>query len=334
MRSYLVTGGAGFIGSNFIRHALAESNSCRIVNVDSLSYGAVPRNLADLEGNQRYRFVKGDIAHKKLVEKLLRDADVVINFAAQTHVDRSISDPESFLHSNVQGTFTLLEAARRSDLVKFVHISTDEVYGTAPGNLSFKEHDRFQTSSPYSASKAASDMFVEAYHKTYGLNTITMRCTNNFGPRQFPEKFIPKTAISALLGRKISIYGDGAQVRDWIYVEDFCKAIDLAIANGQTGATYNVSSGNELSNLHIAKLVLEILGKSVDLIEFVEDRPGHDLRYSLDSSRIREQLGWRPEHNFHEALEKTVKWYVTNETWWKPLITGQILSPAPWKQKW
>lgn len=334
MDRLLVTGGLGFIGSNFIRFVLEKRNFAAVVNVDSISYGAVRQNLSDLAHLEGYHFVKGDIADKRLVAKFMQTADVVINFAAETHVDRSISNPGSFLGSNVHGTFTLLETARRSNITKFIHISTDEVYGSASSNSTFKETDRLQTSSPYSASKAAADMFVESYHKTYGLPTVTLRCTNNFGPRQFPEKFIPKAIISALLRRKIPLYGDGMQVRDWVYVLDFCRAIELAIQKGETGTVYNVSAGNELPNLEIARRVLKILRKPPDLIQFVEDRPGHDFRYSLDSTRIRDRLGWQPEHNFSEALEETVAWYVNHESWWKPLLSRKILSPTPWKEKW
>jgi dTDP-glucose 4,6-dehydratase len=334
MSAILVTGGLGFIGSNFIRCALKSSLPPRIVNLDAVSYGAVPQNLSDLEGKPGYRFVKGDTADAELVNRLIKDVAVVVNFAAETHVDRSISDPAKFLHSNLLGTFTLLEAARRSNLRKFVHISTDEVYGPASDKASFREEDRLLASSPYAASKAAADIFVEAYHKTYGLNTVTLRCTNNFGPCQFPEKFIPKTIISALQGRSIPLYGSGMQIRDWIYVLDFCKAIQLASEKGRPGAIYNVSAGNELPNLEVAKLILTTLGRPLSLIQFVEDRPGHDFRYSLDSTLIGEQLGWKPDHTFPEALKETVHWYTDNESWWKPLINEKILSPTPWKEKW
>ena len=227
----------------------------------------------------------------------------------------------------------MLEAARRSKVEKFVHISTDEVYGSITAG-SFREVDRMQPSSPYSASKAASDVFVEAYFRTYGLPTVTMRCTNNFGPRQFPEKFIPKAIINALLGRRIPVYGSGMQVRDWIYVLDFCKAIALAVEKGAAGTIYNVSAGNELQNIEIVKHILRGLGKPDDLLQFVEDRPGHDFRYSLDSSRIRNQLGWKPENTLEGALGETIRWYTENESWWKPLLTEKVLSMTPWKEKW
>jgi len=249
-------------------------------------------------------------------------------------VDRSISTPEMFLETNVRGTFNLLEAARKSKVAKFVHISTDEVYGSAPKGTSFKEDQPGNPSSPYAASKAASEMFVTAYHKTYGLPTTILRCTNNFGPRQFPEKFIPKTILMAIRSGKIPIYGDGLQIRDWIYVADFCNAINLAIEKGRDGSIYNVSMGNEISNLDVAKMVLATLGRPSDLLQFVEDRPGHDLRYSLDSGRIRQELGWKPEHSFPKALEHTVKWYVDNRAWWEPLVNAKVLSATPWKEQW
>ena len=332
MHRLLVTGGLGFIGSNFILYVHNHWKSSRITNLDAVSYGAVPKSLKEIKNKPRYRFIKGNTADRRLVKKLFSDVDVVVHFAAETHVDRSIADPESFLRSNVLGTFALLEAARRSDIERFVHISTDEVYGSITTG-SFRETDRMEASSPYSASKAASDVFVEAYFKTYGLPTVTMRCTNNFGPRQFPEKFIPKAIINAVLGRKIPVYGSGTQVRDWIYVLDFCKAIALAVENGAAGTIYNVCAGNELKNIEVVKQILRELGKPNDLLQFVEDRPGHDFRYSLDSTRIRNQLGWRPEHTFREALAETVKWYSENESWWKPLATEQILGLTPWKRK-
>jgi dTDP-glucose 4,6-dehydratase len=332
--SMLVTGGLGFIGSNFIRYVSQTPQVQEIVNLDSVSYGAVLRNLSGIDSMPGYRFVKGDVADRSLVEGLVRDSELVVHFAAETHVDRSISNPEAFLHSNVLGTFTLLEVARTTDMRKFVHISTDEVYGSASDNASFSEDDRLLPSSPYAASKAAADMFVEAYHKTYGLNTVTLRCTNNFGPRQFPEKFIPKTIISALQGRVIPVYGNGMQVRDWIYVLDFCSAIKLAIEKGAPGAIYNVSAGNEIPNIEVAKRILTTLGKPTSLIQLGEDRPGHDFRYSLDTTLIREQLGWKPDRTFQQALEETVHWYTNNESWWEPLINERTLSPTPWKEKW
>lgn len=325
----------GFIGSNFIRHILSETDDPpTILNLDSLSYGANPKNLSDMPESPRYRFIKGSITDLGVVQGAIDEVDVVVHFAAETHVDRSIKNPEAFVQSNVYGTFTLLEAARKSKLEKFVHISTDEVYGTASTGVSFKELDRLQPSSPYAASKAASDMLVEAYHTTYTLPTVILRCTNNFGPRQFPEKFIPKIIINSLLGKVVPVYGTGQQIRDWIYVLDFCKAIKLAIEKANPGTLYNVSGGNELPNIAIANQILKVMAKSTDLIHFVEDRPGHDYRYSLDSNQIRKDIGWAPSNNFQEALKETVDWYTRNEDWWKPLISDKILSVTPWKEKW
>jgi dTDP-glucose 4,6-dehydratase len=329
----LVTGGLGFIGSNFI-HYLADQKTYQILNLDAMSYGANPRNLESIQDSALYSFVKGDIADGEAMEKFVHQVQYIVHFAAETHVDRSISDPQSFLRSNVIGTLSLLEAARKCGIRKFVHISTDEVYGSAPLDRSFTEAARFDTSSPYAASKAAAEMFVEAYHKSYGLHTVVLRCTNNFGPYQFPEKFIPKTIINALLGRKVAIYGDGRQVRDWIYVQDFCAAIESAVEKGPAGSVYNVSAENEMPNLEVVKRILKMLGKPTDLVQFVEDRPGHDFRYSLDSGRIRSELGWKPQHNFQASLQETVEWYVKNDWWWRPLISDKVLSATPWKEKW
>lgn len=333
MSDILVTGGLGFIGSNFIRYIPNSTDtSPSIVNLDSVSYGANTQNLSDIDTSAGYRFVRGDTTDKDLVERLINEAELVVHFAAETHVDRSISAPESFLHSNVLGTFTLLEACRKGKVRRFVHISTDEVYGST--DASFTEEDRLQPSSPYAASKAAADLLVEAYHLTYGLDTVTLRCTNNFGFYQFPEKFIPKTIINTLLGRRIPIYGSGKQVRDWIYVLDFCKAVKLAMEKGKSGTIYNVSAGNEIPNIEVANLIVRRLNKPGELMHFVEDRPAHDFRYSLDSSRIRAELGWKPDYSFRDALERTIDWYSENQSWWRPLITEEILSPSPWKEKW
>ena len=334
MREVLITGGLGFIGSNFIHYALKNHPTWKILNVDAEKLGANRKNLADIPASRSYRFIKANVADPKSVARLVRRAEWIIHFAAETHVDRSISNPTSFLKSNVLGTVNLLEAARRADVKRFVHISTDEVYGSAPAGSSYVEGDRLDASSPYAASKASADLYVQAYHRTYGLNTVTLRCTNNFGPYQFPEKFIPKTIISGLLGRKVPIYGDGKQIRDWIFVEDFCRAVVRAGEKGEAGAVYNVSANNEISNLTVANLILEQLRKPSELLEFVADRPGHDFRYSLNSDRIRRELGWKPSHNFQDELRNTVDWYVRNEWWWKPLITGKVLSAAPWKEKW
>jgi dTDP-glucose 4,6-dehydratase len=328
-----VTGGLGFIGSNYILHALENSRLNQITNVDSMSFGANPENLREIENVDCYKFVRADINDASIVMDKMADADIVVHFAAESHVDRSISDPKTFLNSNVIGTFTLLEAARHSRVSKFVHISTDEVYGSAPSGEAFHENSPLNPSSPYSASKAAAEMLLLAYHKTYGVPIVILRSTNNFGPRQFPEKLIPKTIIRALLGLRVPIYGNGQQTREWLHVSDFCKAIDLAIEKGVKGTIYNVSAGNEVTNMEVVTRILNILGKSSSLIETVDDRPGHDFRYSINSSRITEELGWRPECSLSTALESTVKWYVQNGNWWKPLLHERILSPMPWKEK-
>lgn len=330
----LVTGGLGFIGSNFIRFMLNESRDIRIINVDKMSYGSNPENLKEYENDPRYEFMKGDIADYNLIERLVKGVDAVVNIAAETHVDRSIASPEEFLRSNTIGVFSLLEAIRKVNReARFIQVSTDEVYGEISKG-SFKESDGLMPSNPYSASKAAADMFCLAYHRTYDLDVIVTRCTNNFGPYQFPEKLIPKTIIRASLNLKVPVYGSGRNVRDWIYVLDHCNALMKVLFRGKSGEIYNISSGNELQNIEVVKKILEIMGKPEELIEFVDDRPGHDLRYSLDSSKIRSELGWAPKYSFEEALERTVDWYLSNEEWWRPLATEKILHPTPWKLKW
>ena len=329
----LVTGGMGFIGSNFIRHYLERHQEARIVNVDALKAGSNPESLRGID-EERYTFVEADISDRRLMADLVEKADAVVNFAAETHVDRSISGPEPFLSSNVGGTFSILEALRtRNPGARLVHISTDEVYGDVLSG-SFRETDALRPSSPYSASKAASDVFVSAYARTYGLSAMITRCTNNYGPRQFPEKLIPKAIIRANTSLKVPIYGTGENVRDWIFVLDHCRAVEMVLEAGEAGEVYHVSSGEERTNLAVVRTLLEILGKGEEAIEFVEDRPGHDVRYSLDSSKIRRELGWRPDWGFREGMEETVRWYVENESWWRPLIDDRVLHPTPWKLEW
>ena len=328
----LVTGGMGFIGSNFIRIMLANSTDANIVNLDRLSYGSNPTNLTGIERTAQYKFVQGDINDIELLKKLTKDREAVVNFAAETHVDRSISNPIGFHQSNTAGVVALLEACRLNDL-KYLQISTDEVYGSAPVGRGFSEDDKLEPSSPYSASKAAADLFVTACHKTYGLTTYITRSSNNFGPYQFPEKFIPKTVIRAMLGLQIPVYGSGRQVRDWIYVKDNCDALDLILQKGQSGEIYNIAGGNQLENVGVVEKILDILHKPQSLVQHVEDRPGHDFRYSLNASKL-EALGWAPKHSFETALTQTVAWYVENESWWRPLISDKILSPTPWKETW
>lgn len=326
----LVTGGLGFIGSNFVRYMVEEvgMDGAEIMVVDALKYGSNQNNLKDLE----CRFIKGDISDYNLMAELIKETDAVVNFAAETHVDRSISNPYAFIKSNVIGVFTILEAMRKiNPEVKLVHVSTDEVYGDIEKG-SFKEKDMLKPSSPYSASKASADMLVLAYIRTYGLNAVITRCTNNYGRYQFPEKLIPKAIIRAKLNMKIPIYGTGENVRDWIYVRDHCEAINLALGREEREEIYNVSSSEEKTNLEVVLEILRIMDKP-DLIEFVEDRPGHDIRYSLDSSKIR-RLGWKPKHGFEDGLKETIEWYLKNEWWWMPLADKKVLHPTPWKIRW
>ncbi len=327
----LVTGGLGFIGSNFCKHMLAKHPNYELINVDKIGIGANPANLHAIENDKRYTFIKGDICNPQLLNRVVHLVDAVVNIAAETHVDRSISDPNVFLQNNTIGTFTLLEAMRKHNpKAKLVHVSTDEVYGQALEG-SFTENVPPNPSNPYSASKAASDMFVLSYNKTYGLNASITRCTNNFGPCQLPEKLIPKTIIRALKNLPIPIYGTGTNIRDWIYVQDHCEAIETVLEKGKPGEVYNVSAGNEVTNIEIVKKILAIVHKPESLMTFVEDRPGHDIRYSLDSTKLRSMLGWHPKFVFNESLEITVRWYLENEHWWTPFVTENILHPTPWK---
>ena len=329
----LVTGGAGFIGSNFIRYMLSKYDKIQVVNLDLLTYAGRLENLHDIKDDSRYKFVQGDIRKAEAVEQILKEGvDMIVNFAAETHVDRSIVEAGSFFLTDAYGTYILLNVARKYDVAKFVQISTDEVYGSVEKG-SFKETDILDPSSPYSASKAAADHVARAFYKTYGLRAIITRSSNNYGPYQHPEKLIPKLIIRALHDQGLPIYGDGKQVRDWIYVVDNCDAIDLIIQKGEPGEIYNVASSNERTNIEIAKNILRILDKSEDLIRFVPDRLGHDRRYSLDTAKIR-SLGWEPKHVFLEALKETVDWYVKNEWWWRPLLEDEFIkSDTPWQEK-
>ncbi|WP_148882940.1 dTDP-glucose 4,6-dehydratase [Thermococcus aciditolerans] len=330
----LVTGGMGFIGSNFIRYILERHLDWEVINLDKLGYGSNPANLKDIEDDPRYTFVRGDIADFELVKGLIKKVDAVVNFAAESHVDRSISSPEHFLRSNVIGVYTILEAIRKSNPeVRLVHVSTDEVYGDILEG-SFTERDALMPSSPYSATKAASDVLILGWARTYKLNASITRCTNNYGPYQFPEKLIPKTIIRASMGLRIPVYGTGQNVRDWLYVEDHVRAIEAVLLKGEPREIYNISAGEEKTNLEVVKTILRIMGRDEDMIEFVEDRPGHDLRYSLDSWKITRDLRWRPKHSFEEGIEKTVKWYLENEGWWRPLVNEKVLHPTPWKLGW
>lgn len=311
-----MTGGAGFIGSNFIRHLLNETD-CKVINLDKLTYAGNLRNIKDLRGNKRHRFVKGDVRNRKLADSLVGKVDAVVNFAAESHVDRSIETPQVFVETNVLGTQVLLDACRRFR-VPFQQISTDEVYGSrAEGSL--RETDLLNPSSPYSASKAAADLLVNAYHVTYGLEVTVTRSTNNYGPNQYPEKLIPRLITNALLGKRLPLYGSGKNVRDWIFVEDNCRAIQFVLEKGERGQTYNIAGGNERKNADIAREILRRLSLPETMIEFVGDRPGHDFRYSLDCAKIH-RLGWKPRVDFEQGLQKTIDWYVANKRWWRTLV--------------
>ena len=316
MDRVLVTGGAGFIGSNFVRYVLDATNS-KVINLDKLTYAGNLRNIKDLRSEKRHTFVRGDIRNQKLVASLMRKVDAVVNFAAESHVDRSIQAPSIFVETNVLGTQVLLEACRRFG-VRFEQISTDEVYGSRAEG-SFTEADVLNPSSPYSASKAAADLLVNAYHITYGADVVVTRSTNNYGPNQHPEKLIPRLITNALRGKHLPVYGTGENVRDWIFVEDNCRAILTAMEKGEKGQIYNIAGGNEKKNIEIAKEILQRLSLPDGMIEFVGNRPGHDFRYSLDCSKIH-KLGWKPQVGFDEGLQRTVDWYRVNEWWWRPLV--------------
>ncbi|WOX56623.1 dTDP-glucose 4,6-dehydratase [uncultured Methanoculleus sp.] len=315
----LVTGGLGFIGSNFIRQMLEEHPGDSIVNLDKVTYAGNPENLKDFDGDPRYTFVRGDICDPEIVGSVFREypVDAVVHFAAESHVDRSIEDASVFVRTNVLGTHVLLEEALRHGVERFIHVSTDEVYGSIRSG-SFRETDNLNPSSPYSASKAASDLLARSYHTTHDLGVIVTRCTNNFGPYQYPEKLIPLFATNLLEGKKVPVYGTGKNVRDWIHVADHCRAVDFVLRHGEPGEIYNIGGGNEKSNLEITGGILRALGKDESMIEYVPDRPGHDWRYSLDSSKLR-AMGWKPEFDFETALQATVQWYTENEWWWRPL---------------
>ncbi|MDK2890651.1 MAG: dTDP-glucose 4,6-dehydratase [Methanoculleus sp.] len=315
----LVTGGAGFIGSNFIRHMLTEHPDIRIVNLDALTYAGNLENLRDVADNPNYTFVRGDICEPKTVAAIFRDhpIDTVVHFAAESHVDRSISDGSAFVRTNVLGTFTLLDCARKHGVRRFIHISTDEVYGSTRKG-SFVETDNLNPSSPYSSSKASSDLLARSFFITHGLPVIVTRCTNNYGPYQFPEKLIPLFTTNLLQGKKVPVYGTGRNIRDWLYVIDHCRAIDFLLQHGEPGEIYNIGGGAEKTNLEITQKILDLLGKDESMIEYVPDRKGHDYRYSLDFGKLR-KLGWKPVCRFDDALEATVEWYVENDWWWRPL---------------
>ena len=317
----LVTGGAGFIGSAFTRRVLDRHPDVRVTVLDKLTYAGNRANLADVEADPRFTFVQGDIADADLVGRLAPDVEAIVNFAAESHVDRSIEEPDAFIRTDVYGTFVLLEAARRNEHARYLQISTDEVYGHVPDGSS-TEADPLHPRSPYSASKAGCDLLVGAYHTTYGVPTLLTRASNNFGPYQYPEKIIPLFVTNAIDDEPLPLYGDGLQIRDWLYVDDHCDALEAVLTHGAPGSTYNIGGGNELTNLELTRRVLELMDKPMSLVRSVPDRAGHDRRYSVDTRRIR-GLGWEPAHTFEEAIRDTVAWYRDHEAWWRPLKSGE-----------
>ena len=325
----LVCGGAGFIGSAFIRNYLKNNQNHTITNLDSLTIGSNLENLKSIEHNQNYSFIKDDIRNEKKILEISKDKDVIINFAAESHVDRSIANPRPFIETNILGTYSLLEAARKHDKL-FIHISTDEIYGDTEGNESFTEQSNLKPSNPYSATKASADLLVASYARTYGLRCITTRCTNNFGPYQFPEKLIPKTIIRLLKNLRVPLYGDGQQIRSWIYVYDHVRAIESLISKGKSGQVYNITAYDEITNKSIVEKILDIMQKPYKMIEYVGDRPGHDKRYSINSFKIENEIGWKPNHKFDDTLQDTVNWYMQNTSWWEPLVDENTLHPQPW----
>ena len=323
MKKVLVTGGCGFIGSNFVLHLLRTRPDIEVVNLDKLTYAGNLANLAEAEANPRHRFVRGDIADAALIEKLLSDGvSAVVNFAAETHVDRSIHDATPFLHANFIGVHALLNAALRKGDVRFVQVGTDEVYGTLGPTGRFTEDSPLQPNNPYAATKASADMLVRSFHRTHGLDAVITRCTNNYGPFQFPEKAIPVFIGNALEDKPIPVYGDGLHVRDWLYVEDHCRAIEAALDRGRAGEVYNVGGSNELPNIELVRLILRELGKPESLIQHVKDRPGHDRRYALDSARIQSELGWRPRVSLTDGIPLTVRWYRDHADWLRQVKSG------------
>lgn len=324
----LVTGGAGFIGSNFVHYMLNKYPEYKIVNYDLLTYAGNLENLKDIQENPQYVFIKGDIRNYQLVDYIVKShhIDVIVNFAAESHVDRSISDPNIFVKTNVLGTQVLLDVAKANNIQKYVQISTDEVYGSLGDTGYFTEETPLAPNSPYSASKASADLLVRAYRETYGLNVNITRCSNNYGPYHFPEKLIPLIITNALEGKELPIYGDGQHIRDWLHVEDHCTAIDLVIHKGKPGEVYNIGGHNERTNNEIVHLIVEKLGVSKSLIKYVNDRPGHDRRYAIDSTKIMTELGWKPQYTFERGIEETIQWYINNRDWWKRIKSGEYMD--------
>lgn len=324
----LITGGCGFIGSNFIRYILEKHPEYKIVNLDALTYAGNLENLKDIKNNKNYKFIKGDIADYALVTRILSENKIenVLNFAAESHVDRSIQDPAPFITTNVLGTQILLHASKESDIKRYIQVSTDEVYGSADQNEYFTENSPLEPNSPYSASKASADLLVRSYWETYKFPAIITRCSNNYGPYQFPEKLIPLMITNALEDKPVPVYGDGLNVRDWIYVLDHCKSLDVVLHKGKDGEVYNIGGKSEMKNIDVVRLVLKEMKKSESLIQFVKDRPGHDRRYTIDSTKIEKELDWRCEHNFEEWIRETIKWYMNNEEWWRNIKSGEYLE--------
>lgn len=321
----LVTGGAGFIGSNFVRYMVNKYPEYQIVNLDLLTYAGNLENLKDIENAPNYKFVRGDIADREFINGLFKEEkfDYVLNFAAESHVDRSITDPGIFVQTNIQGTLALLDAAKTFGVTKYLQVSTDEVYGTLGETGYFTEETPLAANSPYSASKAGADLLVRAYHETFGLPVNITRCSNNYGPFHFPEKLIPLMIINALHDKELPIYGDGLNIRDWLHVEDHCQAIDLVLHKGRNGEVYNVGGNNERTNIEIVKTILKHLNKPESLMKFVTDRPGHDRRYAIDATKLRTELGWSPKYNFDTGIEQTINWYLNNREWWENIISGE-----------
>ena len=324
----IVTGGAGFIGSNFVFHMLKEHPEDRIICLDKLTYAGNLSTLEPVMEKENFRFVKADICDREAVDKLFEEEkpDIVVNFAAESHVDRSIEDPGVFLNTNIMGTQVLMDACRKYGIKRYHQVSTDEVYGDLPldrPDLFFTEKTPIHASSPYSASKASADLLVLAYYRTFGLPVTISRCSNNYGPSHFPEKIIPLMIINATRDEPLPVYGEGINVRDWLYVEDHCRAIDLVIRNGREGEVYNIGGHNEMRNIDIVKLICKHLGKPESLITFVTDRKGHDLRYAIDPAKIHAELGWLPETKFEDGIKKTIDWYLANEEWWQPIVSGE-----------
>lgn len=331
----LVTGGAGFIGSNYVHFVLERYNYAEVLVVDALKYAGRVENFRGLEGKANFRFERGDITNFEFVKGVIKrfDPDIIINFAAETHVDRSIADPSSFVLTNVYGTYNLLEISRQLDVNRFVHISTDEVYGEILEGKADEDYPLDPTN-PYAATKASADLLVLSYHKTYGLDTIITRSSNNFGPRQYPEKLIPKTIIRAINNQNIPVHADGSHIRDWIFVGDNVEAIHLVALKGRGGEVYNIAGENPLPTIEVVKKILTMLNKPETLIKFVPDRPRNDRRYALDCSKIKRELGWKPKHSFEDGLKKTIRWYLDNEWWWRPLLNDPFVkNDTPWLQR-